>query len=384
MLGTARFLENEIAKSDDFNYNNQKMIENLDTILSGAFGLTDFIFFGFDVAEISPASMNVSVAPGFGLTAEGLIQLQTSITPVPVSSADGSSQRIDTVEIRRIETTFDEQQRAFKDPVSQAVSYQDIDTKTRWEIEVSIVAGTPGSASAPAHTAGWLKIAEITVPAGATSITDTNIKNVSTTFYGSSVPGWTNEATATWSFGSLADFLVAFRLKHLSDGTYKNDSVQTQHLDWGTGGAQVKATDMPIGTPMTGSTPQSSTASVHTALEAISTFLAANPLVNTTRHRESIDVTGPVVFTYSGLGLDAATYAARVELIGTNTWYVRHAAIVAGPTSMTVYMYSDDPDGIVQGPPLGRWGDGGDWGDGSVYGDREEIIIDLWVTKEGA
>jgi hypothetical protein len=155
-------------------------------------------------------------------------------------------------------------------------------------------------------------------------------------------------------------------------------------LDWGAGGSQVKATDMPIGTPMTGSTPQASTASVHTALEAISTFLAANPLVNTTRHRESIDVTGPVVFSYSGLGLDAATYAARVELVGTNTWYVRHAAIVAGPTSMTVYLYSDDPDGIVQGPPLGRWGDGGDWGDGSVYGDREEIIIDLWVTKEGA
>ena len=104
----------------------------------------------------------------------------------------------------------------------------------------------------------------------------------------------------------------------------------------------------------------------------------------TTRHRKSVTETGPAVFTYSGLGLDAATYAARVELVGTNTRYVRHAAIVAGAMSMTVYLYSDDPNGIVQGPPLGRWGDGGHWEDASIYGDREKIEIDLWVTKEGA
>ena len=246
MLGTARFLENEIAKSEDFNYNNQKMIENLDTILSGSFGMTNFIFFGFDVAEISPASMNVSIAPGFGLTTEGLIQLQASITPVPVSAADGSFQRIDTVEIRRVETTFDKQQRAFKDPVSKAVWYQDVDTKTRWEIEVNIIAGTPGAASASEHTPGWLKIAEITVPAGATLITDANIKNVGNTFYGLTVPGWTNETMSTWAFGSLADFLVAFRQNHDISGEYKNVTIKTRHVDWGTNESQINASDIPI------------------------------------------------------------------------------------------------------------------------------------------
>ena len=271
MLGTARFSNNEIAKAGDFNYIGQKMIENLDTILSGAFGLTDFIFSGFDVAAIAPASMNVSVASGLGLTSQGLVHLQTAISPVPVAAADGSSQRIDTVEIRRVKTSFDGQQRAFKGPLTQKISYQTIDTKTRWEIEVNIVTGTPGSASAPAHTAGWLKIGEITVPAGATTVTNEHIENVGATFSGAAVPGWTNEPTATWSFGSLAAFLVAFRSMHLASGDHKADSIQTRHIDWGTGGAQVSATDIPIGSPITGGVPQNSTVSVHAALESAST-----------------------------------------------------------------------------------------------------------------
>jgi WD40 repeat protein len=89
-------------------------------------------------------------------------------TNVTLSAADGTNPRIDVIEIRPVRSEYDPQTRKFRDPVTNAISSAVIPTNVSYQAEIQVVEGTPAaSPSAPASTAGWIKIAEVTVPAGA-------------------------------------------------------------------------------------------------------------------------------------------------------------------------------------------------------------------------
>jgi hypothetical protein len=101
------------------------------------------------------------------------------------------SDRYDMVEIRPIRTDYDSLTRNYKDPITRIVTSALTYTKTEYGIEFHILKGTPGSGVAPTHTAGWIKVAEVFIPALASAITQSNIKDVRNS------ATWTTEAGIT-------------------------------------------------------------------------------------------------------------------------------------------------------------------------------------------
>ena len=103
--------------------------------------------------------------------------------------AQAAQPRYDTIEIRPVRTARDTELREFIDPITNVVSSANVSTRYEYHVEVQILKGTEGAGVAPAHTAGWIKVAEVYI-SGA-SIDQSDIKDVRS----SSV--WTTEASAT-------------------------------------------------------------------------------------------------------------------------------------------------------------------------------------------
>jgi len=95
--------------------------------------------------------------------------------PTAVSVDEGGSgNRIDTIEIRPTVNTYDSQARNVRDPLSGAVVTALTYTRVEYGVEVQVLKGTEGAGVAPASTAGWIKIAEVTVDASATALAQYN------------------------------------------------------------------------------------------------------------------------------------------------------------------------------------------------------------------
>lgn len=110
-----------------------------------------------------------------------------------VTFATGSSigARIDVVQIRPNQTLGTLLARNIYNPITNTISSQNVDTRINFNCDINVVTGTPGSASAPATTAGWIKIAEVTVPQNATSITQSNIVDWEHSYQWTTSPGVT-------------------------------------------------------------------------------------------------------------------------------------------------------------------------------------------------
>jgi len=249
-IKTPRLEANEIAKGTDFDYAYDREYANLCTILEELFGhlTNDMIVDGLVCQERGTPSMNVDLSIGLGYCKSTGKIAHTGSLFGPIAITNGGSQdRIDLVEIRLKETDYDEQQRAFKDPVTGAISYQDINVKTRFEIETQVIEGTEGAGVAASHTTGWIKITEILVEAGeTTSILNADIENCSSGIDGEATTAWTAETTVTFRLKTVEGIKSIFRIKHKEDGDHKDDVIKDQHIDWGTGAGQVSAGDVPI------------------------------------------------------------------------------------------------------------------------------------------
>jgi len=249
-IKTTRFEANEIAKDTDFDYINDREYVNLCTIFEELFGrsVNDIIVGGLNCQQRATPSMNVDLSIGLGYCKSTGKIAHTGSLFGPIAITNGGAQtRIDLVEIRLKETDYDSQQRAFKDPVTGYISYQDINTKTRFEIEAQVIEGTEGSGNAANHTSGWVKIAEVTVDAGeTTSILDADIENCTGGYDTETTTSWTAETAVTFRLGSIEDFKAKFRVKHKENGDHENDIIKDQHIDWGTGANQVSAIDVPV------------------------------------------------------------------------------------------------------------------------------------------
>ena len=251
-FNVTRYDNNEILHGTDINYGETREYENLTSILKSlAVSVKDVIIQGGIVKERGVASMNVDIEPmlGFCVSTGKFAYYGGTLGPIAVTNGDGGNDRLDTLEIRLKETTFDEVQRAYKDPNTGDVTYQDWKTKIHYEIEAQVLAGTPGAGVAPNHTAGWIKIAEIFVATGeAVEVVDADIENVDAGYDTEANSTWTAETDATFKVKSLTEFKAIFRAKHKETGDHVDDVIRDAHVDWGAGAGEVDADLMPLGT----------------------------------------------------------------------------------------------------------------------------------------
>lgn len=91
----------------------------------------------------------------------------------------GAQDRIDIVEVRPLRTALDTEERQFKDPITGIVTGANSATRYEYSCQIKVLKGTEGaSPSAPATESGWIKVAEVYVSAGASSLSQSNIKDV--------------------------------------------------------------------------------------------------------------------------------------------------------------------------------------------------------------
>ena len=229
-----RYEANEIAKQEDFDFGNDIEYANLSIILNELFAKStnDIIVNGLSCQQRGTPSMNVDLTKGLSycISTGKLAHSGSLFGPISITNG-GAQNRIDTLEIRLLETDYDQQQRAFKDPVTGNITYQDIYTKTRFEMEAQIINGTEGAGVAPNHTSGWIKIAEINVDAGeSTSILNADIENCTGGYDTQTTANWTAETAITFRMGNASNLKTLFRTSHDEDGDHTDNIIDTQHL----------------------------------------------------------------------------------------------------------------------------------------------------------
>lgn len=142
----------------------------------------------------------------------------------------GTSARRDIVEVKADEITAVEQSRQFYDPETESSSYSQTDIEKRTILRLKVKKGTNGSNTAPAVDTGYVKIAEVLIPANATSVSNTNIFNVSADIEGIDNSGWTADKQVTINPGTLKEISTKFRAIHNSDGSLKDTVISAAKL----------------------------------------------------------------------------------------------------------------------------------------------------------
>lgn len=203
---TTKFHDSEISKSEDFNYSANSPINALHALLQGMFAdvANSFVLSGCSIEPTVPPSMNIVIKPGIMLSRveNKMLHVGEDIV-VSVSDSSAVADRIDTLEVRYYTATIDKATRAFRDPATGTISYNDVDTKTLSSAEARVVPGEPGSGVAPNTESGWMKLAEILIPAGATQVVIQNIKPPTSQEDGTENSAWTAEKALTFSLGSV-------------------------------------------------------------------------------------------------------------------------------------------------------------------------------------
>ena len=165
----------------------------------------DIVCMGMDVEESSPASMSVAIkvdtTKGYGLamTDDGETIYLSGNDTVAIAAADPGSARIDTVSIKLDHDDADNAYRWFR-TTGSGLSSSLVATREDHGYALTVAEGTPGSGVAPATPAGYMKLAEVTVGAGVTSILNANIDDAD------SSDSWTTEADATIRETKLGKF----------------------------------------------------------------------------------------------------------------------------------------------------------------------------------
>ena len=247
---TAIAAENEIMKATDFTFGYDSSIANVATALRAVLSNSpgDYIV-GGKVKPYGSGGLNVSIEPIYAYkSSTQLCVAETEVTePVSFERADDNLNRIDIVQVCAVEERYDSQSRKFNDPSTGTKTNRTVPTKKRVKLEVSVKKGSNGSASAPASDAGYVKIAEVIIPAGATNITEDLIKNVTARKYNISNEEWTANKKATFNPGYLADIFYQFLAAHNEDGSHKPAAIKAANIDFGTETAQVKGSNIPMG-----------------------------------------------------------------------------------------------------------------------------------------
>lgn len=245
--------ENEILKASDVTYGYDASVDNImvamRSILSG--GENSFVI-GGKVKPFASGGLNVSVAPIYAYEREsGKCVAETEKTePVPFEEADSTLDRIDIVEVGIKEEEYDVQSRAMNDPSTGTKSYVEMATKKRVVPEVKVKKGSNGSPCAPQADEGFVKIAEVVIPAGTLNITEDLIRNVSARKGGEENAEWTANKDAAFNPGYLAEIYRNFLVSHNEEGRHKERTIDAKAIDFGAESGKVKGSLIPSGQSM--------------------------------------------------------------------------------------------------------------------------------------
>ena len=250
---TAIAAENEIMKAADVTFGYDSSIDNvavaLKAVLSNSAG--DYVI-GGKVKPYGSGGLNVSIEPIFAYKdSTGVCVAETDTTePVSFEEADSSLDRIDIVEVMGEEEGYDSQSRKFNDPSTGTKTTQTVNTKKRIKLTVVVKKGSNGSESAPAVDAGYVKLAEVRIPAGTNNITSDLIKNIDARKYGEENTDWTTNESSTFNPSYLANIFYTFLVQHNEDGSHKNAVIKAANIDFGTDSGQVMGSSLPTGQSM--------------------------------------------------------------------------------------------------------------------------------------
>lgn len=250
---TPMAMENEIFKATDFNFGYDSVIFNvamaMKLILSGS--KVDYVI-GGSVTPYSSGGLNVSIAPLYALcNSTGVCVVEGDITePVSFEEADSELDRIDIIEVCGTEVGYDSQLRKFIDPLSGVETTQTINTKKKIALSVTVKKGLNGSEVAPDVDSGYIKLAEVRIPAGTNDITNDMIRNIDAKKSGASNSGWTANKSATFNPGYITEVFQTFLTDHNEDGSHKNAVIDAEDINFGTETKQVKGTVIPTGQSM--------------------------------------------------------------------------------------------------------------------------------------
>lgn len=243
---TAHVLDNEIIKANDIEFAFEQLVENVAKATQMFLESNqDFVINGKVIPDIG---MNVRVSPIYGVCkSTGKPFGRTETTDETIGFAGSTSGRIDIIEVQGDWETYDNQQRAFNDPDTDTQTYQYVDTKKLMKPVYQIKEGVEGSGIAPEVDAGWVKLAEVSIRAGVTTILESDIHNITADVAGLDNDDWTTEKDATFNIGYITDINARFREQHNEDGTHKDDCINSDSLDIGTGAKQINGNVLPIG-----------------------------------------------------------------------------------------------------------------------------------------
>jgi hypothetical protein len=275
-LSTATVAANEIAKAVDFIYANDQSITNISVALQAVLAHGDYDYvIGGKVQPYPAGGMNFVTSPIFGhcqSSGVDVIEGVTASQPTSVEVASATLDRLDTVQIRGKETPAEFQQRKFKDPETGTISTKTMATKKIIEIEIAVKRGADGSVAAPLADAGWIKLAELFIPARTVSITEANIRNITARASGEENNEWTNDKTRTFNPGYLTDIIAKFLRAHKEDGTHKDGIIDAKKIVFGIEENDINGNSIPVGRSVnivgTSYTPQLSVSSIIASLAA--------------------------------------------------------------------------------------------------------------------
>jgi hypothetical protein len=271
-FSTAVTVANEIVKAVDFTYAHDQTIQNVSVVLQNILADASFdLVIGGTVVPYVSGGMNVTIDPLYAhCRYSGIDVLETELQqPISIEPADATHDRIDVIQIRGIEESYDYQNRKFRDPQSGTETVQEIATKKRIKLDVVVKKGTNGSVVAPVADTGYVKLAEIVVLAGAVSITMDNIKNITGRYARAVNSGWTNENTRTFNPGYLTDIIGKFLVDHTEAGAHKANVIKAAMIKFGNESGDVNGGVMPVGLSL------EITGQNFTALSALAQVMAA-------------------------------------------------------------------------------------------------------------
>ena len=243
---TTHVMDNEIVKANDFEFAFEQLVENVSKATQMFLeSEQDFVING----KVVPATgMNVSVSPIYGVCkSTGKPFGRTEMTDETIGFAGSSSGRIDIIEVQGDWETYDNQQRAFNDPDTDTQTYQYVDTKKLMKPVYQVKKGVEGAGVAPDVDDGWVKLAEVVINPGVTTIYEEDIKNITSDVAGLANEEWTNEEDATYNIGYISDVNARFRVQHNADGTHSDNCINSDSLDIGTGAKQINGNILPVG-----------------------------------------------------------------------------------------------------------------------------------------
>ena len=266
-FNTAHVLDNEIVKANDFEFAFEKIAENVSRATQMILESNqDFVING----KVLPyQGMNVKVSPIYGVCkSTGVPFGRTEEAIMEYGFEESTSGRVDIIEVRGEWETYDNQQRAFNDPDTNVQTYQYVDTKKLMRPTYRIKKGVEGSAVAPEVDDGYVKLAEVVIRANNSVIDEEDIKNITADIAGVANADWTTEPDITYNIGYISDVNERFRIQHNEDGTHKDNVIDTDSLNIGTGAKQVNGNVLPIGNTVT--IPEQTTSSSDTIFATIS------------------------------------------------------------------------------------------------------------------